>query len=83
MKVKLTKSAKKDVNKLDKNIKKQVYDEIRLLRQGKTPIITLAGYKTTGKIKLGDYRIIYEIDKKNKRINITDVILRKDAYKKY
>ncbi|HPZ08652.1 MAG TPA: type II toxin-antitoxin system RelE/ParE family toxin [Candidatus Eremiobacteraeota bacterium] len=83
MKVKLTKSAKKDVNQLDKDIKKRIYTKIRLLRQGKIPIITLKGHKTTGKMKMDDYRIIYQIDKKNKIINITDVILRKDAYKKY
>jgi mRNA interferase RelE/StbE len=81
MKVKLSKSAKKDIKKLDKDIRNRVYKEIRLLRQRVTGMTRLKGHKDRGKIKVGDYRVLYEIDRKNKIANVTEVILRKDAYR--
>ncbi len=81
MKVKLSKSAKKDIKKLDKDTRERVYKEIRLFRQGFTGIARLKGHKNIGKIKIGNYRIRYEIDRENKIATITEVILRKDAYR--
>jgi len=45
MKVKLSKSAKKDIKKLDKDIRNRVYKEIRLLRQRVTGMTRLKGDK--------------------------------------
>lgn len=81
MKVKLSKSAKKDIKNLHKDIRKRVYKEIGLLRQGVTGITRLKGHKDRGKIKVGNYRVRYEIDRKTKTATITEVVLRKDAYR--
>ena len=81
MKVIVMKSAKKDIKKLDRDTRKRVEQEIKLLRQGKAPITALSGHRDSGKIKAGNYRVRYDIDRKEKLIKITEVILRKDAYR--
>ncbi len=81
MKVQITKSARKEINNLDKDIKKKVNKEIRLIRQGKGRITLLKGSKYEGKIKVDNYRIRFELDRKNKIILITGVPLRKEAYR--
>jgi mRNA interferase RelE/StbE len=75
------KSAKKDLKKLDRDTRKKVEEEIKLLRQGKARITTLSGHKDSGKIKIGNYRIRYDIDRKEKLIKVTEITLRKDAYR--
>lgn len=81
MRVQITKSGRKEINKLDKDIKKKINKEIGLLRQGKGRITLLKGSKSQGKIKVDNYRIRFELDKKNKVILITGVTMRKDAYR--
>jgi len=81
MKVRFTKSAKKDLKLLNKEIRKKVDKEIKLLKTGKARIIKLSGLSLEGKIRVGNYRVRYEIDMKNKIITITGILLRKDAYR--
>jgi mRNA interferase RelE/StbE len=81
MKIRFTKSAKKELKELDKETKKKVNEEINLLREGKTRIVKLSGLRNEGKIKVGNYRVRYEIEMKDKSILITGVLLRKDAYR--
>ena len=81
MKVKLSKSAKKDIKKLDKNIRKKVYKEIELLRQGKTRIVKLKGYADTGRVRVDDYRILFRLDKDV--LILIAVLKRKDAYRHF
>ena len=81
MKVQITKTARKEINKLDKEIKKKVNKEIRLIRQGKARITLLKGSKSEGKIKVDNYRLRFELDRKNRIVLITGVPLRKDAYR--
>jgi len=81
MKVIVMKSAKKDMKKLDNDTRKRVEKEIKLLRQGKARVTTLTGHKDSGKIKVGNYRVRYDIDRKNKIIKVIAVTLRKDAYR--
>jgi mRNA-degrading endonuclease RelE of RelBE toxin-antitoxin system len=81
MKIRFTKSAKKDLKDLDKDIKKKVNNEINLLRQGKSRIILLQGNKTEGKVKVDDYRIRFTYDKENKVITIKGIPQRKNAYR--
>ncbi|OQA15235.1 MAG: Plasmid stabilization system protein [bacterium ADurb.Bin363] len=81
MKVIVMKSAKKDMKKLDRDTRKKIEKEIRLLRQGTARITALSGHRDSGKIKVGNYRVRYDIDRKEKLIKITEVILRKDAYR--
>jgi mRNA interferase RelE/StbE len=35
------------------------------------------------RIRIGDYRVIYRVDDKERQVKVTDVLPRKDAYRKF
>jgi mRNA interferase RelE/StbE len=81
MKVKLTKQAKKDLKYLDKKIRDKIYEKLRLIYSEKQGLRKLKSDEAKGKMRIGNYRVIYRIDKDKKTIIVTDIILRKDAYR--
>jgi len=83
--VKLTKTAKYDFDNLERSIKKSVKNKLKWLQENFERIshLPLRGeLKGLFKLRVGDYRIIYEIDWENGVIYILAIDHRKNIYKK-
>ena len=84
-KVKFTEISKHDFDKLEKPFKKTIKNKLKWLQNNfdKIPHLPLRGkLKGLFKLRVGDYRIIYEIDWNQKIIYVLAIGHRKDIYKK-
>lgn len=81
MEVKLRKSAQKDLEKLDKSVKKQIIEIIKELT--KFPNIPsckkLVNFDPAYRLRTGDYRILFDVA--DDAIYVARILHRKDAYK--
>jgi mRNA interferase RelE/StbE len=79
----IEKKAEKDLRRLPKNYQNKIIKKILNLKDNPKPIETrkITSSENYYRIKVGDYRIIYEINYKEKRINIFRVRHRKEAYR--
>lgn len=78
----LARSAKKDARRLLKTDRSRVQETIRALADEPRPrgcqkIVGQSGYR----IRVGVYRIVYEVDDTNKEITIYRIVHRKNAYR--
>lgn len=82
MKIDFVKSAEKELGKLDKRLSRRLLEKIQKL--GDNPYgqdsQKLAGGKGY-RIRLGDYRIVYIIDKFNKLVTIIKIGHRREIYR--
>ncbi|CAG0970719.1 hypothetical protein FLAV_01219 [Flavobacteriales bacterium] len=83
-KIVLTKRAEKSFSALPEDVQSRCGDIFEELQYSFAPIrldiIKLKGH-TSYRIRLGDWRIIYNVDKKNKLIIVYDILPRKTAYR--
>jgi len=79
----IEKKAEKDLRRLPKNYQNKIIQKILNLKDNPKPIEArkITSSENYYRIKVGDYRIIYEINYKEKRINIFRVRHRKEAYR--
>jgi mRNA interferase RelE/StbE len=82
MKVEVTKQAKKDLKKLSRKVIDRVEEILKRLRQGKYDFRKLTAQDNEWKIRVGDFRVIIEIDKESDTIFVRRVLPRKDVYKR-
>ena len=83
MKLLFVKSAEKELLRLDKKIGKKILDKIHLLSaypygQNSEKLAGEKGYR----IRFGDYRTVYIIEKGNKTVAIIKIGHRRDIYKR-
>ena len=84
-KIEFTIEAEEDLNKLDKQIQHRVIEKIVWLRDNFDQIIPLPlGGKWHGffKLRVGDWRVIYEIESLKKQIAVHQIDRRDKIYKK-
>jgi mRNA interferase RelE/StbE len=80
--LKILSAAEKDLNHLQGKIFNKICNEIGLLSKNPRPNGSLKLTNENGyRIRIGDYRVIYRIDDKEKEIFIYRVKHRKDAYR--
>jgi len=79
----IEKKAEKDFRRLPKNYQNKIIQKILNLKDNSKPIEVrkITSSENYYRIKIGDERIIYEINYKEKRINIFRVRHRKEAYR--
>ncbi len=75
-----TEKAEKDIEKLEKKIRNRVYKAIEKIEKGIIRRGKLKGQDNSYKIRLGKYRVIFDIDHKG-NIIIIRIKLRKDVYR--
>ena len=82
MKLLITKSASKQLLKIPQKQKLKIEEKIEQLTSLPTPPQTkkLSG-RPGWRLRIGDYRVLYFIDKKKKSITVLSVQHRKDAYR--
>lgn len=72
----------KDLSKIPARIIKNIFKKITLIkenpyRKGVKKLIGIEGYR----LRIGNYRVLFQIDEEAKTIKIYRIIHRKDAYK--
>ncbi len=77
--IELQKAAQKFIEKQDKQQRLRLYKAIYMLPQG-TDIRRLAGTKMY-RLRVGDFRILYEIDNGVYKINVINIDNRGQVYK--
>ncbi|MBI5400362.1 type II toxin-antitoxin system RelE/ParE family toxin [Candidatus Saganbacteria bacterium] len=82
-KIQFKKSALKDLNKLEKHFVPQIYNKITSLSENprSAQSTKLKGGENSYRLRIGNYRIIYQIDDSAKIVLIFGVGHRKEIYR--
>ena len=78
----IPKAVQKQLNNLSQKIRSRLLAEIKLLENNPRPngVKKLKGYENTYRIRVGSYRVIYEIKDREMIILVLSSVHRKDAY---
>ena len=79
----LERRAEKDLRKLSSELFQRIIAKIQSLSENPKPQGSrkITGSKNDWRIRIGDYRAIYEIDEQEKRVRIMRVRHRREAYR--
>jgi mRNA interferase RelE/StbE len=79
----LEQAAEKDLKKLPAHIFKRIIPKIKELAKSPKPQRSrrIIGSKNDWRIRVGEYRIVYEIDTRAKTIRVMRIRHRKDVYR--
>ncbi len=79
----LERRAEKDLRKLSSELFQRIIAKIQSLSENPKPQGSrkITGSKNDWRIRIGDYRAIYEIDEHEKRVRIMRVRHRREAYR--
>lgn len=74
---------KKELDDLDKSIFDRIIREIKFLAHNPHPAgcKKIVGSKQSWRIRVGDYRVVYEIDDQQSQVRILRVRHRKEVYR--
>jgi mRNA interferase RelE/StbE len=77
-------SLEHDLKRIDRQYIPRILDAIESLAENPFPIQSrkMKGAESSYRLKVGDYRVIYQVDTENKVVTIYHVRHRKDAYKR-
>jgi mRNA interferase RelE/StbE len=80
----LEKSAENDLKRLPKSIFDRIIPQIKTLAENPRPSVCrkITGSKNDWRIRIGDYRVIYEVDEKAKAVRIMRVRHRREVYRR-
>ncbi len=76
-------SAEKELDHLPRNVVKRVVDRLADLPDNPRPagVVKLAGSKNTYRVRIGDYRIVYQVDDAGQSIFVTIIAHRREVYR--
>ena len=82
--VHLERAAENDLKRLTTSTFHRIIPQIRALAENPRPsgCRKLAGSKNDWRIRIGDYRVLYEIDEKAKAVRVMRVRHRREAYRR-
>ncbi len=85
MQILVAKPAKKDLERLPKKIYQRISEDIFLLAKDPFPPNSKKLQSEDGfyRIRIGDYRVVYQLNLKEKTIIVTRVKHRKDIYRDF
>jgi mRNA interferase RelE/StbE len=77
-------SLEHDLKRIDRQHIPRILDVIESLAENPFPIQSrkMKGSESSYRLRVGDYRVIYQVDTENKVVTIYHVRHRKDAYKR-
>ena len=81
--VDVAKSAERDLRKIDRKWIARIYEAIEALEEDPRPsgCKKLVGSEQTYRIRISDYRVIYEIHDENVSVLVVRIRHRRDAYR--
>jgi len=84
-KVIIPKPIQKQLDELQKDLKKRITDRILALAENPRPdgVVKLKGIENEYRIRIGDYRVRYEIEDQNLIVLVLDCRHRRDVYRKF
>jgi mRNA interferase RelE/StbE len=84
MNISLSTRAEKDLERLDKGLKKRIKDTLdrMTVNPGSVDFKKLQGEENLWRVRIGNLRIILEINWKEKQAEVLHILGRKDAYKR-
>ncbi len=74
--------ALQSLEKLEKKVRKRIFEKIHSTKENPFHYYEKLTARDEYKLRVGDYRVIADIDEKTKRISILYVDHRKNVYKK-
>ena len=77
-----SKQAIKQLNKLEKGIKERMWEKLQLCKKDPFRFLEHLEQIEGFKLRVGDYRLIIHVDKKNNTLNVLNVGHRKNIYEK-
>jgi mRNA interferase RelE/StbE len=79
----VSKRVQKELDSLPKAIYAHIREQIIALRNDPRPsgVKKLRGYTSTYRVRVGEYRIVYEVDDSAQEIHLLHVADRKDVYR--
>jgi mRNA interferase RelE/StbE len=79
----LERRAERDLKKLPQEMFYRIIPKIKVLSENPKPAgcRKITGSKNDWRIRIGDYRIIYEIDEKEKAVKVMRIRHRREVYK--
>ena len=80
--IQLTKEAQKDLKKLEKKKIEIVLKKLYSIREDPSHYIERLIGKTLWKLRIGDYRVILQLNTKDKKINVIKIGHRDKIYKR-
>lgn len=82
-KIEFTNSAAKELRDLPVEMQRRIVSMVDRLEKNPRPhgVRKLVGHEYLYRVKVGQYRIVYEIDDTNSNIRVTRVRHRRDAYR--
>jgi mRNA interferase RelE/StbE len=82
--VHLERAAENDLKRLPTTTFHRIIPQIRALAENPRPLgcRKLTGSKNDWRIRIGDYRVLYEIDEKAKAVRIMRVRYRREVYRR-
>jgi len=82
--VEIKQSAIKELHKLQADIGKRVLDSLELLATDPRPAQSLKLVETNSsyRLRVGDYRVLYQVDDKAKMVMVLRIAHRKEVYRK-
>jgi mRNA interferase RelE/StbE len=80
----LERSAENDLKRLPASTFQRILPQIKALAENPRPpgCHKISGSKSDWRIRIGDYRVIYEIDEKTKAVRIMRVRHRREVYRR-
>jgi len=83
-KIQWKRSAEKDLRNIDKQYIPKILEVVESLSNNPFPIKhrKLYGTKSSYRIRVGDYRVVYQVDLEKKLVTVFHVRHRKDVYQK-
>jgi mRNA interferase RelE/StbE len=79
----LGRQARKDLRRLDQAIRQRVLGGLKGLGAEPRPVgcRMLAGSESDYRLRIGDYRVLYEIDDGKRQVRVNRIRHRRDAYR--
>ena len=83
--VEFTMEAEKDISSLDKQIKKRILEKLDWLENnfgGVLPAVLTADFRDYFKLRVGDWRVFYQVDWRRNILTVKYIDHRSKAYKR-
>jgi mRNA interferase RelE/StbE len=81
--VEFSATAERSLAKLDRQVLARIKPRVLALAENPRPpgCTKLAGYASLWRIRIGDYRVVYDVDDAAERVEVTIVAHRRESYR--
>ena len=76
-------SVHRDVRRLDPGLVRRLFTVMAALGDSPLPdgVRKLTGSESSYRVRVGDYRVLYDVDFRNRRVRVYKILRRRDAYR--